>query len=150
MATCIAIRIAGDICGRETEDSSDYCFIHRDLDWLRGLKDIRDYIGGGVKFLGYAKTALGILVIFSNVLAQHSTMPMAQSALAQLGELKTDTQTLIADLEVQKGRQHTQEEAHAVQARLSAIVDRLEGIRTQVDEIVPSPAASRLEPFDMA
>jgi len=149
MATCIAIRIGGGTCGRETEDNSDYCFVHRDLDWLRGLKDIRDYISGGIKFLGYAKTALGILVIFSNALAQHATTPMAQGTLAELGELKADTETLITELEAQKGTEHTREEAHAMQARLSAIVDRIEAIRAQVDEIAPSPAASRLEPFEM-
>jgi hypothetical protein len=115
-----------------------------------GVKDIRDYIGGGIKFLGYAKTALGVLVIFSNALAQHSTKPMAQSALAELAELKADTEALVADLEAQEGAQHTREEAQGMQARLSAIVDRIEAIRTQADEILPSPAASRLEPFEMA
>lgn len=149
MATCIAFRIGGDICGRETEDNSDYCFIHRDLDWLRGVKDIADYMGGGMKFLGYAKTALGILVIFSQALAKHATIPLTQSTLADVDELRADAETLVSDLAAHEGTQHTEEEAQLMQARLSDIIDRIEAIRAQADEIVPSPSGRRLEPLEL-
>lgn len=150
MATCIALRIGGEICGRETEDNSEYCFIHRDLDWLRGVKDIADYMGGGIKFLGYAKTALGILVIFSQALAKQEAMPLAQSALADLDELRGDAETLVSDLRAHEGTEHSEEEAQLMQARLSDLIDRIEVIRAQADEIVPSPTGRRLEPLEMA
>jgi hypothetical protein len=113
--TCIAVRIGGDVCGRE-KDTSDYCSAIG-VAIAEGLKEYPWLCGWWDNIFGYAKTGLGILVAVSKVLTQHLTMP--------------------------HGAKHTRASVPVCHRRSAP------GHPHPVDEVVPPPAASRLEPFEM-
>lgn len=139
-ATCIAFRFDGEICGRTTEDNSDYCFIHRDIDPWRGVKDIGAYLKGGAEFAMKAKEAVAFIGVLLAVVGQHALTPMAQNALDELERAGEDAGLLLSQLNDEAGKSHSQDDAEHMQSRLSFLVDRINTARRQMDEFVPGPA----------